>query len=81
MSARLACWIGVLGAEFLEAQLVRWSVQRSLHGALEEGLELTGAVLFLVGFVETLRRRDGVGVAAASGETPAAAARRTALTG
>lgn len=58
----LACWVGVLLAEFVQAQLVRWSWDRSLQGALEEGLELTGATLFLVGFVELLRvdarRRD-----------------------
>ena len=64
----LACWIGVLLAEFVEAQLVRWSIDRSLQGVIEEGLELTGATLFLIGFMDWL--------SAASKEGPAVATRR-----
>ena len=54
MSA-VACWIGVLVVEFVQAQYFRWSMDRSLQGALEEGLELTGASLFVIGFIESLR--------------------------
>jgi hypothetical protein len=53
----MICWIGVLLAEFYEAQVRRWSMQRSLQGVIEEGLELTGATLFLIAFVEFLRAK------------------------
>jgi hypothetical protein len=59
VTAGVGCWIGVLLAEFLQAQLMRWSLGRSVQGVIEEGLELTGAVLILVGFVELLREGNG----------------------
>jgi hypothetical protein len=51
----LCCWIGVIGAEVMQAQLARWSLQRSFQGVIEEGLEITGASLFLMAFMEFLR--------------------------
>jgi MFS family permease len=51
----IACWTGVLIAEFVQAQLVRWSSERSLQGVLEEGLEVIGAALFVAAFIEYLR--------------------------
>jgi hypothetical protein len=59
VAAGLACWVGVLLAELVQAQLFRWSWDRSLQGVVEEGLELTGATLFLAGFVECLRPMPG----------------------
>jgi len=53
--AALACWIGVLGAEFTEAQLARLSMYRSVEGVFEEGLEIMGTALFLASFCEFLR--------------------------
>lgn len=53
--AGLGCWIGVLAAESVQAQLMRWSLERSLQGVVEEGLELAGALLFLAAFIEVLR--------------------------
>jgi hypothetical protein len=53
--AALACWIGALLAEFVQAQLMRWGLNRSVEGAFEEGFELIGAWLFLISFVEVLR--------------------------
>lgn len=55
ISAGLSCWIGVLLAEFIEAQLMRWSMERSIQGVIEEGLELSGVVLFIIGFIDVLR--------------------------
>jgi hypothetical protein len=53
--AGLACWIGVIVAEFVQAQLRRLSMQRSVQGVIEEGLEVTGSTLFLIAFLEFLR--------------------------
>jgi len=53
--AGLACWVGVLAMEFVESQMVRYGMERALQGALEEGLELAGATLFLVALVESLK--------------------------
>jgi hypothetical protein len=50
----LACWLGVLVAEFVQAQLVRWSLPRGFQGVIEEGLEIIGANLFVAGMVELL---------------------------
>jgi hypothetical protein len=51
----LGCWVGVICAELVQAQLARWSLQRSFQGVVEEGLEVTGASLFMMAFVEFLR--------------------------
>jgi hypothetical protein len=51
----MTCWIGVLVAEYLESQLLRMNMGRSIQGAIEEGMEITGAALFLVSFLEFLR--------------------------
>lgn len=50
----LASWLGVLVAEFVQALLVRWSLPRGFQGVVEEGLEIVGANLFIVGLVELL---------------------------
>jgi hypothetical protein len=52
------CWVGVLCAEFVEAQLDRWSVEKGLLGSIEECLEITGTTLFLIAFIELLRAAD-----------------------
>jgi hypothetical protein len=49
------CWIGVVVAEFVQAQLSRRGLERSIQGAIEEGLEVVGAMLFLFAFLEYLR--------------------------
>jgi len=49
------CWIGVVVAEFVQAQLVRHGLERSIQGVIEEGLEVVGAMLFLFAFLEYLR--------------------------
>lgn len=54
--AGMACWSGVLAAEFVESQLVRYGMSRSVQGAVEEGLELAGSTLFLMALLEALRR-------------------------
>ncbi len=56
MLAALACWLGVLVAEFVQARLYRAGLDRSVQGALEEGLEIAGSTLFLFAFVGLLRR-------------------------
>ena len=53
--AGIACWIGVLLAEFIQAQLRRLSMPRSIQGVIEEGLEIIGTTLFLISFLEFLR--------------------------
>jgi hypothetical protein len=53
--AGLACWGGVLVAEFAESQMVRHGMRRSLQAMTEEGLELVGSTLFLIAFLEYLR--------------------------
>jgi len=58
--AGVACYLGVVAAEVLEAQLMRWNVARSLQGVVEEGLELTGTTLFFTSFVEVLKSRSPV---------------------
>lgn len=55
MLAALGCWLGVLVAEFVQAQLIRAGLDRSVEGVLEEGLEIAGSTLFLFAFVELLR--------------------------
>jgi hypothetical protein len=52
--AGLACWLGVLVAEFVQAQLVRWSLPRGFQGVIEEGLEMVGANIFVAGLMELL---------------------------
>lgn len=66
----LACWVGVLVAEFVQSQLVWYGITRSLEGAVEEGLELAGATLFLMALVESLK---GVGVSGALADGKVAA--------
>jgi hypothetical protein len=56
--AALCCWIGVIAAEVVEAELFRFSVNRSVEGVIEEGLEITGTALFLAAFCEFLRSRE-----------------------
>jgi hypothetical protein len=58
--AGIGCWIGVLIAETVEAQLMRLSVSRSLEGAVEEGLEIVGSTCFLIAFVEFFRSQVNV---------------------
>lgn len=53
--AGVVCWVAVLVAEFGESQLILAGMKRSLQGAIEEGLELAGSTLFLIGFIEYLR--------------------------
>ncbi|MCZ2079604.1 MAG: hypothetical protein HUU41_08520 [Bryobacteraceae bacterium] len=48
------CWLGVIAAEVVQSQLVRFSRDRSIQGVLEEGLEILGAAFFFVAFVEYL---------------------------
>lgn len=55
MLGGVLCWVGVLGAELVQAQLVRWSIDRSFQGVIEEGLEVVGATLFLFSLIEFLR--------------------------
>jgi hypothetical protein len=58
--AALACWIGALGAEFIESQLARMSLYSSVEGVFEEGLEITGTALFLASFCEFLRSQKAL---------------------
>jgi hypothetical protein len=53
--AGLLCWLGVIAAEALEDRMRESAVERRLQGVLEEGLELLGTTLFLVGFIELYR--------------------------
>jgi hypothetical protein len=50
----LACWAGVIVAEIAEERMIRWSVEPSVRGLIEEGLEIAGATLFLIAFTEYL---------------------------
>jgi hypothetical protein len=52
--AGVACWIGVLVAEFIQAQMHRLSMERSVQGVIEEGLEIAGTNLFLASFLRFL---------------------------
>jgi hypothetical protein len=52
--AGVACWVGVICAEFAEAQILRWYGKRSIQGVIEEGLEVVGTTLFLMSFLEFL---------------------------
>jgi hypothetical protein len=42
-------------AESLEARLRRFSMERSIQGVMEEGLEIAGTSLFLASFLQCLR--------------------------
>jgi hypothetical protein len=53
--AALLCWLGVIAAEALEDWMRESAMQRGLQGVLEEGLELLGTTLFLIGFIELFR--------------------------
>jgi hypothetical protein len=53
--AALWCWIGALAAEVTQAELVRLSLNRSVEGVIEEGLEITGTALFFAAFCQFLR--------------------------
>ena len=57
--AGVACWMGVLAAEFTQAQLQRAGMERSIQGVIEEGLEILGATLFFFAFVEACRISAG----------------------
>ena len=50
--AALACWLGVLTAKLVEAQMMRLNIHRSIEGTLEEGLEIAGPSLSLIAFCE-----------------------------
>lgn len=56
-TAALGCWIGVIVAEAVEAQMMRLHIYRSVQGTVEEGLEIIGSTLFLLAMCEFLRRR------------------------
>jgi hypothetical protein len=58
--AGLWCWIGVLAAEVTEAEMARFSMNRSVQGVVEEGLEITGTALFFAAFCEFLRSQEAV---------------------
>lgn len=79
LMAGTACWLGVLAAEFVQAQLVRAGLPRAFQGVVEEGLEVVGASLFLVGLIELLRAASAARTAAnaASGTAPKAARDRS----
>lgn len=55
--AAVVCWVCVIGAEFVEAELSRYGFKRSFEGTIEEGLELAGSTLFLVSFHKFLTAR------------------------
>lgn len=57
-TAALTCWLGVIVAETVEAQMMRLNIYRSIEGTIEEGLEIAGSSLFFVAFCEFLRRDD-----------------------
>jgi len=57
----LACWIGALCSEFIQAQLFRVNIVHSVEGAIEEGFEIVGTTLFFFAFTQLLstnRDRD-----------------------
>jgi hypothetical protein len=53
--AGIACWIGVLLAEGIQAQMERLAMARSIQGVIEEGLEIIGITCFLISFLQFLR--------------------------
>jgi hypothetical protein len=57
-AAALSCWIGVIAAEVVEAEMSRLSIDRMVEGVVEEGLEITGSALLLAAFCEFLRGRE-----------------------
>ena len=52
--AGVVCWIGSIYAESIEETSQRFGMSRQLEGAIEEGLEILGATLLLMSFVEFL---------------------------
>jgi hypothetical protein len=48
--AGVACWVGVIVAETVQARMMRDGSSPSLQVVIEEGLELGGTTLFLVSF-------------------------------
>jgi hypothetical protein len=52
----LACWIGTLCSEFIQAQLFRVNIVHSVEGAIEEGFEIIGSTLFFFAFTQLLSR-------------------------
>ncbi|MGD9743401.1 MAG: hypothetical protein AB7V53_12230 [Dongiaceae bacterium] len=68
--AGVGCWIGVLLAEFMQAQLRRLSMERSVQGVIEEGLEIVGTNLFLASFLKFLRYTSMCRSAMAPNATP-----------
>ncbi|MEK6304041.1 MAG: hypothetical protein AABO41_25340 [Acidobacteriota bacterium] len=52
--AGLVCWIGSIYAESIEETSRQFGMSRQLEGAIEEGLEILGATLLLMSFVEFL---------------------------
>jgi hypothetical protein len=58
--AALWCWIGVVVAEVAEAAIARFSMNRSVQGVVEEGLEITGTAFFFAAFCEFLRSQEAV---------------------
>lgn len=53
-----ACWAAVVITEVVESQMARLSMNRSFEWVIEEGLEITGTTLFLIAFIEFLRRPE-----------------------
>lgn len=51
------CLVGAGIAEYVQAHMVRLSMDRFIQGVIEEGLELSGITLFLFAFLEYLRAR------------------------
>lgn len=54
----VACLVGAGIAEYVQAQMVRLSMDRFIQGVIEEGLELSGITLFLFAFLEYLRTQS-----------------------
>jgi hypothetical protein len=60
----VTCWIGVLMAEYVESQLHRMNIERSIQGVAEEGMEIVGTALFLVSFLESFGTSGAPGLRA-----------------
>lgn len=54
--AGLTCWLGTIAAEYVESVQWRTNTARGMEGPVEEGLEVVGATLLLIAFVESLWR-------------------------
>lgn len=63
--AGVACWIGTILAEYVEAVQWRNGWARGLQVPIEEGFELIGTTLIFIAFVQVLRRTLGLAAPAA----------------